>query len=1741
MSEIAIKLTFAPQLNVAAFNVFIGALKQSLGTFGKDIQLLDAKKLEKELKDVETEANVVGTAIQGIGKKLNEAGGQGKGLGAAFQFNQITQSVQTVVSELDKVAQAGVQYEANLKAVQAITGQTDAQMEVLGGAARRLAKEFGGSANDQLKSYQGILSKFGAQVAESPAALEAMARSVNILSAASGDDAATSMNALTDTMLQLGLVSGDSAKDAATMAQVADALAASAQVGAAEIPQVSAAILQAGVAAKGANLDINQTTAAIQVLAVGGKTGSEAGIALRNVLGSLQLASSTAEKTLQGMGTSSKELGEILTTKGLGAAMEKLSVGMNGLGTDAERNVALMEVFGKENAAAAGIFLDNADKLSEFTGAIGDAVAQGNESAASATAQAAVRMNSSATTIAKVKAQVEDVFIGISQTLGQGFTSVIGSAGQIAPLIGTLSGLKNVIPEGSFASAQKLATTILSTLLPSLFTVDAATGVTSANFSAMWAASGGSIPKFVTSILSSVLPTLFTVDAATGVSTFSFAALWTAATGGIPLLIGGLVALGAGIYALYQSSEGFRAVIGSVFDYINEKFNQVKAVTVGLIAGIKSTISTIGSVFDALTSGDLKGAYKAFSEGGENAGKAFAAGAKGSMQQSTFDDIKPKLEEGLGEGLKVKARIDLAEAVPKLTKDLEDTNSKLKPLQLKVERGEKLTDTETKEFDALQKKAEETTNKIKQIAPEAVTGMKNVTTATGEMKQVYEVNTEKAIELAEAQKKISGTELQQKQQDYSQKLLQSVGIYEQQKARLKEVGAEAQKAANAGDSDTAKKKIAEYNELKTKVEENGAVLVKSFNDGAKAGLLAKESTDKIESGLGIAKGTAEKLSTAFQGLKSGLETELSEGVKVSAKIDLANAVPQLTKDLEETNAKLKPLQLKVERGETLTDAEKKQFDDLQAKAEETTNKIKKVAPEAVTGIKQVMTSTGEMKQVYEVNTAKANELAEAQKQIGGEELKKKQGEYSQKLLQTVDIYQQQKTKLAEVAAEADKAGKAGDSDTQKKKIEEYNQLKTAAEKSTLTIAKGFVDGAKAGLLSKDATDQLKGSMGLTVEKATALLEEQKKQEAAAKATAGAVEDIGKAFEESLKAAKSAVSAQISELSGLEAKRNSMKAEGQSTAELDKQIKLGTQKLKDMDKEADSQEAIKKKYTAMTEETKKKEKSQKSAFELAQSEIQERKKLEATALKYNELKAESIRLQTGKKKSDEDDLKEEQNKLDSIVNQQEQLKKLFKVAEDGTISLIKTTKDGREIEIKLKHDEQGKAKEIIAESNNAVLEAQNKVRSVQIKLGVSDEQARQKLADMKFEDIKVKIEQDPSQRANLIAAIQDELTLIDRTIETADDQLKAEMKSRRDKLEKELSSAKKEQYKADLQDLKDKAKKEEEVLKSTMDKELRFAEVINKALGDTQKTALTSDKQSKLKELEERKKNELISEEEFNTAKEKLDKEFSQKELTLNAKNQGLKQASEILANKRILDLKKANIQKELDLEIKTNGTNTKAAQTLREQLTEVDDAIKEKGDLTSAALDTLNETLTNSMNNLFAGNLEGVKDNFRGLLGVIAGALEKMAAAAVIQLVFSPAQIANSSLLPFPFNLIGLGVVKGLVEQGLDVILSPILNSITSFSTGGIATSPQLAIVGDRSLSRGRDNTELILGLDQVEAVIRKAYIPVMQGLEARFDSFERMFTGLKLTAEVSFDKLNIVLSNGQQTIDRRIRGAYLP
>lgn len=485
MAQLQLKVNLEPALNVQALNVMINQLKASLGPLGKDIQPINEKSFKAALASVQADMDKVGQSVTDVAGKAEKAGGI---ISKAFQFNMITQAVTQFAGAMASVLAVGNEYEATLAAVGAVTGQSGAALGALGDKARALAREFGGSASDQLKSFQGILSKLGPQVADNADALAQMGSTVNILSAASGDDAATSMNALVDTMLQLGLVTGDAAKDAATMAQVADGLAASAKVGAAEIPQVAQSMLQVGVAAKGAKLDLAATNAAIQVLAVGGKTGSEAGVGLRNVLGLIQKASGPAEESMRKLGTSSKELGQLLTTKGLDAALGKLKQGLDNVGSAAEYNSSLMNIFGAENSSAAGILLENLGSYKQFQDGINDAIKAGASGTDGAVAQAKVRLDTADALVKRIKAQVEDVFISVTQTLGGTVSAALTATAQLAPTFTTFASLKTLIPEGAFGDVKKMAITLLSTLVPSLFTVDAAAGTTTFSFTAMWAA-----------------------------------------------------------------------------------------------------------------------------------------------------------------------------------------------------------------------------------------------------------------------------------------------------------------------------------------------------------------------------------------------------------------------------------------------------------------------------------------------------------------------------------------------------------------------------------------------------------------------------------------------------------------------------------------------------------------------------------------------------------------------------------------------------------------------------------------------------------------------------------------------------------------------------------------------------------------------------------------------------------------------------------------------------------------------------------------------------------------------------------------------------------------------------------------------------------------------------------------------------------------------------------------------------
>lgn len=309
---------------------------------------------------------------------------------------------------------AGNNFEKALQSVSAVTGVTGEGLNDLGTRAQDLALKFGGSATTQLEAFQTVLSKFGPDLAKTPEALGTVAESVNVLGKAAGLDAKQSVDALSNAMLQFGVDASDPAKLASESGRFINVLAASAKVGAAEIPQVSEAILQAGVAAKGAGLTFEETNAAIQGLAVGGKVGSEAGVALRNVIGKLIDGGGEQKKVLESVGLSYEKLGKTLTTSaedggGLASALELLKGGLDKIQDPAAKAAAAGKLFGAENASAAGILLDQVDNIKLFT----EGVTGTNE----ATVQAAINQDTLAARFEKVKAAIEVGLIKAFQAL----------------------------------------------------------------------------------------------------------------------------------------------------------------------------------------------------------------------------------------------------------------------------------------------------------------------------------------------------------------------------------------------------------------------------------------------------------------------------------------------------------------------------------------------------------------------------------------------------------------------------------------------------------------------------------------------------------------------------------------------------------------------------------------------------------------------------------------------------------------------------------------------------------------------------------------------------------------------------------------------------------------------------------------------------------------------------------------------------------------------------------------------------------------------------------------------------------------------------------------------------------------------------------------------------------------------------------------------------------------------------
>lgn len=326
---------------------------------------------------------------------------------------------------VDALGDSGISLDSNMHDLSAVAGVTGDTLKQIEQFARESAKTFGTDASVAVEGYKLLLSQLSPELAKTPAVLREMGDCIQTTSKLMEGDGAAAAQVLTTAMNQYGVSLEDPTAASREMARMMNVMAAAGQAGSAELPAISAALQQCGMAAKAAGVSFEETNAAIQVLDKAGKKASEGGVALRNVMGQLskgRFVEKQAAEELQKAGIDIVALAD--NSKSLKERLEMLKPMLND-------SALLSKFFGVENANAARALIQGTDALEGFTQAV--------TGTNSATDQAAVIMQSYAERQAVVNQKIEDFKITLFQATGD--TTLWAGA-----IIGLLTPLVNLAP-----------------------------------------------------------------------------------------------------------------------------------------------------------------------------------------------------------------------------------------------------------------------------------------------------------------------------------------------------------------------------------------------------------------------------------------------------------------------------------------------------------------------------------------------------------------------------------------------------------------------------------------------------------------------------------------------------------------------------------------------------------------------------------------------------------------------------------------------------------------------------------------------------------------------------------------------------------------------------------------------------------------------------------------------------------------------------------------------------------------------------------------------------------------------------------------------------------------------------------------------------------------------------------------------------------------------------------------------
>lgn len=287
--------------------------------------------------------------LGGIGKNLTKTGQSISKAGA-----NLTKSVTLpIVGIATASVNAAFNFEAQMSRVQAISGATGDELELLNKQALDLGAKTKFGATEAAEGMENLASA-GFNTKEIMAAMPGLLD----LAASSGEDLAVASDIAASSLRGFGL-------DAGKAGHVADVLAKLAADTNAAVYDTGEAMKYVSPVAAAMGMSLEETAASIGIMADSGIKGSQAGTTLRGALTRLVKPTKQMYGVMDDLGLSFFDAnGNMLSMEGI---MRELEEGTNGL-TQEQKNNAIATLFGQEAMSGMLALIDaGPDKLSQLT------------------------------------------------------------------------------------------------------------------------------------------------------------------------------------------------------------------------------------------------------------------------------------------------------------------------------------------------------------------------------------------------------------------------------------------------------------------------------------------------------------------------------------------------------------------------------------------------------------------------------------------------------------------------------------------------------------------------------------------------------------------------------------------------------------------------------------------------------------------------------------------------------------------------------------------------------------------------------------------------------------------------------------------------------------------------------------------------------------------------------------------------------------------------------------------------------------------------------------------------------------------------------------------------------------------------------------------------------------------------------------------------------------------------------